>query len=77
MECPHCSGTGRVPDEEDPMDDQDWPEGDYCPECGVPESHCVCDDPEYHCLSCGGVSLAIENGLCGMCYEMQGGVRFP
>ena len=63
----------REPDE--PPDDDDWPEGDYCPECGVPESHCICDDPERRCVACGRASDAIDNGLCGACYELHGGIR--
>lgn len=43
-----------------------------CPDCG--HDSCVCGDPDYHCRSCGRLSDCIDNGLCGMCFELQGGI---
>jgi NMD protein affecting ribosome stability and mRNA decay len=34
------------------------------------------DDPRY-CVACGRPSDCLMNDLCGMCYELQGGVRLP
>jgi hypothetical protein len=78
MICPRCDGSGYVPgDEEGTIDDHDWPEGPDCPGCGNPESHCICDDADSYCRSCGRASNGIDNGPCGMCFEMQGGVILP
>lgn len=60
-------------DDYDPFDDE--PDIEPCHDCG--HVYCVCNDPDHHCRACGRLSSCIDNGLCGMCFEMQGGVLLP